>query len=164
MIIRMPVSEIEVYVEEHLTQWLQLRCDEDLIEGLENHLRQTDREDDTRHHRRAFRLENITQSPLFKSFERATQLAILEELRQPHSHKYSHGMQAPDLSKLSLLDLLISNRRNPSKREVKFNEKRRRALILQYQDGLKPAQIARRLNLSAQQVYDCKTTIKRRLR
>ena len=77
------------------------------------------------------RFVDIVASPLFKNFDYETQQKILYKLEELKQHRtYHQGVQEPDLTKMSLLDLLYHpGNKRLTKEKQKMLSKRKHVVV-----------------------------------
>jgi hypothetical protein len=163
MVIRMPLENVQEYIDHHIRGWLPLQDDDWLVEQLHDYLADQPK---ARAKGKGVRFPDILGTRLFSSLDKETQLRVEAKVKQVTKQKarFQRESTGEDLTTLPLLDLFFRKRRRESKRQEKARNRLKRIAELQFFEGMKPRDIARKQQVHVRQVYNTTQTVKLKLR
>ena len=160
MVIDLPLEGIEDYVTTNLA-WLPLQHDERLLAILHEILRQSR---PTTTAKESLKNLDLMSTPLMLECDSETRDRVQQYIhRTPHSglEEMQDNEELKERSRdVDPLELLINKKHIKGKREAKQLEKERHMVRLQKIEGLKPAQVAKRLRVSVEDVYRANKRLK----
>lgn len=151
MVIDLPLTDIAAYYHK-LLAWLPLQSDEELVQQL--HLTYSGYQDTRPLEEVPLKELDLLAMPLFTTLDQESQQRIISGLVDlQHRERPSLDRLRAEFQLREPLDQLITKKHPLSKREQKALDKEKQMVYMKHVQGMKPAQIARKLKVSVYDVY-----------
>ena len=150
IVIDLPTTNISDYITRFLA-WLPLSSDEQLVDHLHRIIMSSKPEQ--RIEDQSLKSMNLLQTPLFQTLDSSTQSAIIGAMNSANSEENEGFDRRYAKQRAPTLDALIHSKIPQGKREMKQFAKEEQAMFLKYTEKLKPAQIAKKLKMTVEEVY-----------